>query len=308
MFELPLDWHAAGLGDIDCDGRPDLAVGASWYSPELQQFACVYSGRTGTLNFRFRPPTCAGFEHELGLSFGPVGDIDGDSYPDFAVGSWSSPGTKGRYRGLVEIRSGYDGRRITGIEGEGDYACLGWTLVPIGDLDGDGRPDLLVGASNRYVDVLSGSDLHRIHRVASRGGYAICDSFASSLDVVGDVDGDGVPDWVVGANEDARMFDEGYAEVVSGRTGRVLRNLFDAEDTGADVCGIGDVDLDGVPDIVLATETKFLSLDSASGSRDTNPAIQRRQVQVISGRTWTTLWQVDVASLRKQMPQNPARK
>jgi len=199
----------------------------------------------------------------------------------------------------VALYSGKYGELLAHVEGDRDCAGLGWSLTRIDDLDGDGHPDLLAGALHRYADVLSGKDLHRIRRIDSRNGYGICDAFASSLDVLGDVDYDCVPDWIVGANEDAMGFDEGYAWVVSGRTGRVLGETCLSSDEGVDACGIGDVDLDGVPDIALATETKFEDQESWYSAYKTGPVKQTRRIRVISGRTWETLWQVDARSLRE---------
>src|SRR5258708_33960056 len=111
---------------------------------------------------------------------------------------------------------------IAAVEGEDTGTQLGWSLAKAGDLDRDGIGDLLVGALSIYARVLSGRDLHTILQFPSHCGTSYIDAFASSLDSIGDIDGDGYPDLIVGANE-AVAFDEGYAEVYSGRDGTRLR-------------------------------------------------------------------------------------
>ena len=300
LLELTDGWIVVSIDDVDEDGTSDLLVGDPDRPGHTKTpVVTARSGRDGHVLYTVEPPGPSGPHCEFGSSFALLGDIDADGMRDYAVGSLG-PCTSAEYRGWIGIYSGGGGTLLAEARGVPD-AGLGWSLASIEDLDDDGHPDLLAGALHRYVDVLSGKDLHRLSRDRSRGGFAICDAFGSSLDRLGDVDFDCVPDWIVGANEYASMFDEGYARVLSGRTGRELWIGLQGEE-GVDVCGVDDVDADGVPDFALSTESKWHA-DSGRPPPDGKlPPQQTQSIQLISSKDWRTLWTTDLCILRKEAP------
>ena len=82
--------------------------------------------------------------------------------------------------------------------------------------------------------------------------------FATSLAIVGDVDADSTPDYLVGAYEHRSNYTEtqGRAFLFSGQEGRLLltlNNPFPQADAafGCAVAGAGDVNQDGVPDFII---------------------------------------------------------
>lgn len=101
-------------------------------------------------------------------------------------------------------------------------------------------------------------------------GAAANDWFGLAVDFAGDVDGDGIGDVIVGAPQDSAAFTKaGSARVVSGATGATLLSWTgnSAGDTfGSSVAGIGDVDLDGVVDVIVGAD-----LDDV-GAADTGTA------------------------------------
>lgn len=224
----------AALGDVDGDGVSDFVVGAIG---TLNENAWVVSGADGTILYRVRGPTNMG-DIEFGWAAAATGDLDGDSIPDFAVGTLSG--------GFVDFRTGSTGARLRRVPGG---ASFGSVLADLGDLDRDGCRDLLVGepAANT-VHVLSGRSGETLATIAVPDGV----SFGTSVARAGDLDHDHVPDFLVG--------DPGFAEgrgrvlVFSGRKGRILYEVVGAlpnDRVGSAVAGGADLSGDGRPDFLV---------------------------------------------------------
>ena len=148
-----------------------------------------------------------------------------------------------------ELLSGADGHFIRWRLGQ-DYGALGRGLAFIGDLDGDGREDYLVGdPAACSVDLLSG-----VERADDTAVSAEVVPLVSSVASLGDVDGDGHSDFAVGAPN------RGWVGLYSGGSGALIRSLDDIgyqSGFGSAVVGIGDVSGDGWPDLVVGAPGAF---------------------------------------------------
>lgn len=139
----------AGAGDVDGDGWDDVIAGAP-YDDDLgaeRGLARIWSGRTGAV---LRTLHGDADWYYFGTSVAGLGDIDGDGQSEVAVGGTSGGGPY--FRGAVRVFSGATGSEIYTIHGDAlDAYELGRSAAHAGDLNGDGRGDLLVGASQDSV-------------------------------------------------------------------------------------------------------------------------------------------------------------
>ncbi len=148
--------------------------------------------------------------------------------------------------------------RFDGLVGGGGFGAVS----DVGDVDGDGYPDVMVGASaevsggSGYVQVFSGKCGNVIFTLPSIPS-AVQAAFGWSVSGVGDVNADGYPDMLVGAPITPTFFGMGQAELFSGMNGASLKKFLGPGQTGDrfgfSVSGAGDVNNDGVPDMMVGS-------------------------------------------------------
>jgi len=187
----------------------------------------------------------------LGQAVVLTGDLDGDGIGDAAA---SGSGTTGP--DFVRFVSGATGATLFDALSTG-FDAFGESLAAIGDLDGDGRTDVVAGVgdgNNGPARVLSGADGHVLLSIPAPGPN---EQFAKSVSAAGDLDGDGVPDVLVGAPyAKPGGVNTGAARVYSGATGALLLEVSGAagDEVGHSVASTGDVNGDGVPDLVVGAK------------------------------------------------------
>ncbi|MBL7009474.1 MAG: FG-GAP repeat protein [Planctomycetes bacterium] len=238
-----------GLPDQNGDGVPDLAVGAPWALLSSYGTGALFllSGADGSLIQAFLPNYGV---RRLGASLAAVGDLNADGWPDFAAGAPDSEWAGVAYAGSVFLRSGRTGRLLHRLNGDRETLALGTWSSPAGDLDRDGRDDLLVGrAIGGAVLAYSGRSGRTLRRL-DRGHRM--DTLGSKLAAAGDFDGDGRADLVA----TRRDLLSGSQEVVvlAGTDHRVLlESKPDAWSTafGSSLHARTDFNLDGVPDLLI---------------------------------------------------------
>jgi len=151
-----------------------------------------------------------------------------------------------------------DGRTadvLASITSDSDEHMFGFSLAGIGDVDGDGAADWLIGSpagtpsSRGMAEVWSGRTRRPICRLEGDPGFGV------SLAALRDLDGDGTPDFAVATAPLLRnTAPQGSVHVYSGRTRRVLltlRNDVPGVWFGACMANAGDTDGDGHDDLLV---------------------------------------------------------
>jgi len=139
----------AAAGDVNGDGIVDILVGApSAASLNLVEngAAAVYSGATGNALYTFRGHLS---RQHLGAALDGVGDLDGDGYADFVIGSPGLGPIRDLNFGGATVYSGKLGHTLFQLNGTETNSQLGSGLANIGDFDGDGISDVAVGSQGR---------------------------------------------------------------------------------------------------------------------------------------------------------------
>jgi len=245
---------SVSIGDLDGDGKADLAV-ANGASNTVSVFRNL--GSVGSISYAAKQDFTTG----TGPISVSIGDLDGDGKADLAVANeQTGVNTISVFRNTSSIGS-------ISFEAKVDFTTGTQPVsVSIGDLDGDGKPDLAVANGNNFSSTIS---------VFRNTGSAGSISYAAKVDFIagfgpksvsiGDLDGDGKADLAVVVN-------------ANGTTVSVLRNTssigsisyaakvdFTTGETPQTV-SIGDLDGDGKADLAV---TNYLST-SVSVLRNTS--------------------------------------
>ena len=225
----------AGLGDLDGDGLPDMAVGAYHDDDGGVDRGAVYvlflnaDGTVKALQKISSSTLTAALSDgdSFGISVAGLGDLDGDGLPDMAVGAHHDDMFGGSHCGVVHVLLMHANGTVKADQkisnGQGGLATplaigdmFGESVAGLGDVDGDGHVDMAVGAS---YDDEGGVDRGAVHvlfmnangtvKAAQKIGSSTFtaalddgDRFGISVAGLGDVDGDGLPDLAVGAHKD----------------------------------------------------------------------------------------------------------
>ena len=247
----------SGAGDVNGDGFADLIVGAPCddTNGSFSGSARVYSGIDGNVLYTFNGD---GEGDDLGRSVSGAGDVNGDGFADLIVGAPFAINVGSPTSGSARVYSGIDGNVLYTFDGDDVSDQLGSSVSGAGDVNGDGFADLIVGApcddnngfrsgSARVYSGIDGSVLYTFD------GDGEDDDLGVSVSGAGDVNGDGFADLIVGApGVDTNGDGSGSARVYSGIDGNVLHTFIGAAgDLGVSVSGAGDVNGDGVADLIV---------------------------------------------------------
>ena len=141
----------AGIGDMNGDGTPDLAVG-SWHGYTGVQILFMNSagGFDGSARIAWDSPGMnASSEADFGWSLAVVGDLDNDNVDDLVIGSphWANEIHIAYMNADGTVKNSSRISRYTPGLGEVDrYGYFGWSVTSLGDFNGDGSTVLAVSA------------------------------------------------------------------------------------------------------------------------------------------------------------------
>lgn len=308
------DWlgnSLAALGDLDGDGVVDLAAGAPGDDDGGVNRGAIWimflrtDGRVKA--YQKISQTAGGFGgtladgNQFGFGLTSLGDVDGDGVNDLAAGVYAD-NDGGSYRGAVwvlmlnangtvkaqqkisDTAGGLSPGNLGGVLGDDDH--FGFSVAGTEDLDGDGVPDLAVGApfdddgpapaaeDRGAVWLLhlngDGSVKHHQKISSTAGGFsgALNDSdlFGGSVERLDDLDGDGIAELAVGAPRDdaggAAVADRGAVWILLLNADGTVKpgslkigdtpGLVDLADTdwfGFSIATLGDLNGDGVAEL-----------------------------------------------------------
>ena len=279
-------YAVAVAGDIDGDGADDVLIGAYRYD-----FATVDDGGaflvsgplSGTIDLSSDATATLTGEargDQAGFSVAGIGDADSDGFDDIIVGAngyESSASTRNQGAVYVihgpisgELDLGSADARFTG-GALTDFA--GYASAGVGDTDGDGATDFLVGA---YAEDSGGTSAGAAYLVSGIISGAVASADATAIIVGetsgdqlgfavsggGDINGDGTADIIVGAryNADSGVANAGGAYVFHGPMSGSLSGADAASQLQGDASGgqagfavslTGDIDGDGYADAMM---------------------------------------------------------
>ena len=304
----------SSAGDVNGDGFDDIVVGAAYADPggnsaagesyvvfgKAAGFAAnlALAALDGSNGFRIDGISLVDLS---GGSVSSAGDVNGDGFDDVLIGArgadqglYSNAGESyvvfGKATGFASSisLSGLDGSNGFQISGIAFDDGSGRSVSSIGDINGDGVDDILIGASAADVNgnINSGESyvvfgkttgftaFLNLANLDGTNGFRLGGTFAHdqsgfSVSTAGDVNGDGIDDIIVGAfsadpNGNSAA---GKSYVVFGKAGGFASgvalgsldgsdgfqiNGIDATDySGKSVSAAGDVNGDGFDDIII---------------------------------------------------------
>jgi hypothetical protein len=243
--------RSVAVGDVNRDGALDIVVGN-----EGQENRLYLSDGTSTPFDNVRGlEISADMKNTLSVA---LGDVDGDGDLDVVAGNDGQ-------RNRLYLNNGTS-RPFNGVTGSDISAdAQGTTSVAVGDLDNDGD-----------LDVIAGNDAER-NRLYLNNGTSIPFNHVTGTDIttdirntrsvaLGDVNGDGALDVVVGnSNQANRLYlNNGTSNPFNGVTGRNITT--DDDDTRS--VALADVDQDGDLDVIAGNFHQTLRLYLNNGTSD----------------------------------------
>ena len=268
-FTGSFGWSVSDAGDVNNDGRNDIIVGARNESGGVSDAgrAYVFSGNGGGWLYTMisgNPETDGSF----GWSVSGAGDVNDDNFDDVIVGAPYEKTNVHTADGRAYVFSGNGGGPLFTLANPSPtaYGHFGWSVSGAGDVNNDGKDDVIVGAPGNSPGMspdhagrayIYSGDTGGLLRTLMSPNEEYEGLFGSSVSDIGDMNNDGYGDVIVGAHyEDGGAQHAGRAYVFNGFDGACLYTLLSPNPDingsfGYSVSAAEDINSDGYIDVVV---------------------------------------------------------
>jgi hypothetical protein len=265
----------SSAGDVNKDGYGDIVIGEPEYdisNPYMDEGrAIIYYGAANGINLNTNPTIINGSTDGSYMGITVAGSIDAnkDGFGDVLIGNpWYTSGED--YEGAVFIyygsQSGVNTANPTILQSNFAFAEMG-QVANAGDINGDGFNDIAVGAqkysNGEYTEgalFLFYGSANSINEAPAILEKNVANGYFGNVSSVGDVNGDGYSDLIVGSigfsngqsNEGAVYLLLGSPSGLTATNSVLIQGNQNSAFLGNSVAGAGDVNGDGYNDIIVS--------------------------------------------------------